>query len=137
MELDGERHILRVVDSFAGAVVCVNEAYSSGGQGFCFYGISVILTGDLNVADKSEAYKSLTDEGGFLVDTSKVCKKKEGVNYSFHSFGRMKLTDRSKIDYIFVSSGIKVKECVIPHEDPIGGVYISDHNPIIAYILIK
>ena len=49
----------------------------------------------------------------------------------------MKEIDKSKIDYIFVSSGIKVKTVCVPHEDPIEGVYLSDHNPIIAHIFIK
>lgn len=99
--------------------------------------LPVILAGDLNVTEKSEAYKSLTAEDSPLADVSKVCKKKEGVNYSFHNFGRTSSILRSKIDYIFVSRDAKVKSVYIPYEDPIEGMYLSDHNPIIAHILIR
>lgn len=101
------------------------------------HSLPVILAGDLNVTEKSEAYRSLTDDGSPFVDASKICKKREGVGYSFHNFGKLQMFVKSKIDYIFVSSGIKVKSVCIPHEDPIEGVYLSDHNPIVAHILIK
>jgi endonuclease/exonuclease/phosphatase family metal-dependent hydrolase len=97
----------------------------------------VILTGDLNVTEKSEAYQSLTDEHSPLVDTYKFAKKKKGVDYSFHNFGKKKMTDRSKIDFIFVSPGIKVKQCVIPQEGPANGVYLSDHNPLVSILQMK
>lgn len=102
-----------------------------------FIHLPVILAGDLNVTEKSEAYKSLTVENSPIVDAFKVCKKKEGVNYSFHNFGKTSAISRSQIDYIFVSRDAKVKSVFIPHEDPIEGMYLSDHNPIIAHILIR
>lgn len=99
--------------------------------------LPVVLTGDLNVTEKSEAYKSLTDESSPLLDAFKVAKKKKGVDYSFHNFGKKNVTARSKIDFIFVSTGIKVKECVIPQEDPVNGVYLSDHNPVVSILQMK
>lgn len=99
--------------------------------------LPVILAGDLNVTEESEAYRSLTAEKSPMVDAFKVCKKKEGVNYSFHNFGRTSTISRAKIDYIFVSRDAKVKSVYIPHEAPIEGMYLSDHNPIIAHIHIK
>ena len=99
--------------------------------------LPVILTGDLNVTEDSETYKSLTDEYSPLVDSYKICKKKDGVSYSFHNFGRIKDSNRPKIDYIFVPEGCKVKSVSIPREDSIDGVYMSDHNPVIAHIFIR
>lgn len=99
--------------------------------------LPVILAGDLNVIEESETYRSLTAEKSPMVDAFKVCKKKEGVNYSFHNFGRTSIIFRPKIDYIFVSRDAKVKSVYIPHEVPIEGMYLSDHNPIIAHILIR
>lgn len=98
--------------------------------------LPVILTGDLNVTEDSEIYKSLTDEYSPLADSYKICKKKDGVIYSFHNFGRIKDSNRPKIDYIFVPKGGKVKSFSIPREDSIDGVFMSDHNPIIAHIII-
>lgn len=98
--------------------------------------LPVILAGDLNVTEKSEAYKSLTAENSPVVDAFKVCKKKEGVNYSFHNFGKILGWGKAKIDYIFVSKKIKVISVVIPRENPLNGVFLSDHNPIIANVLL-
>lgn len=97
----------------------------------------VILTGDLNVTEKKDAYKSLTNEDSPLVDSYKICQKKVGADYSFHNFGKMLGLGKAKIDYIFVSKDIKVESVIIPYENPINGVFLSDHNPIIANILIK
>ena len=33
-----------------------------------------------------------------------------------------------------VSQGVKVKQCVIPQEEPVNGVYLSDHNPVISQL---
>lgn len=97
----------------------------------------VILTGDLNVMDNSEVYSLLSEDTAPLVDTYKACKKPKGVNYSFHAFGRIPMSRRTKIDYIFVSNNSKVKSFDIPMEESQNGVYLSDHNPLIAYIHLK
>ena len=98
--------------------------------------LPIILAGDLNVTEESGAYRSLTAENSPVVDAFKVCKKKEGVNYSFHNFGKILGWGKAKIDYIFVSKKIKVISVVIPRENPLNGVFLSDHNPIIANVLL-
>lgn len=97
----------------------------------------VILTGDLNVMDNSEVYSLFSEDTAPLVDTYKACKKPKGVNYSFHAFGRIPMSRRTKIDYIFVSNNSKVKSFDIPMEESQNGFYLSDHNPLIAYIHLK
>ena len=56
-----------------------------------------------------------------------------------------------QIDFVIVNSpvlsiapplsadmfALKVESVIIPYENPINGVFLSDHNPIIANILIK
>ena len=96
--------------------------------------LPVILSGDLNVSEESISYQLLTDNMSPLVDTYKVCKKQKGVAYSFHNFGRILKSRRTKIDYIFVSKGITVKSVDIPIEESVNDIYLSDHNPLISYI---
>lgn len=93
-----------------------------------------ILTGDLNVSDQSEAYLTLTTNKYVLQDAYQIAEKKVGVDYTFHDFGRVPDAEREKIDFIFVSSGIKVLNSEIPQEGEKSGEYLSDHNPQIADI---
>lgn len=91
-----------------------------------------VVTGDFNVDDRSEAYRTLTTNRYVLRDAHKIAKETTGVNYTFHDFGRLKPEELEKIDFIFVSEGIKVLRSDIPAppDGPTG--YLSDHNPQIA-----
>lgn len=93
-----------------------------------------ILTGDLNVSEQSEAYKILTSNEYVLQDACRIAEKTEGVAYTFHNFGRIPDVKREKIDFIFVSSGVRVLTSEIPQEGKKAGGYLSDHNPQIADI---
>lgn len=93
-----------------------------------------ILTGDLNVSDQWEAYQTLTTSEYVLKDAYRVAECTEGVEYTFHDFGRVPDEQREKIDFIFVSSGIRVLKSEIPKEGDRAGAYLSDHNPQIADI---
>lgn len=99
--------------------------------------LPIILTGDMNLTEKSEAYKLLIDDVSPLVDAYKVCKKHRGVNYSFHNFGKKWKSQRAKIDYIFVSKDAKVNSFDIPMEESQNNIYLSDHNPLISHIHFK
>lgn len=99
--------------------------------------LPVILSGDLNVTEESMPYQLLIDNTSPLVDTYKVCKKRRGVDYSFHNFGRIMKSQRTKIDYIFVSKGFTVKSVDIPIEELNDDIYLSDHNPLISHIQFK
>lgn len=95
----------------------------------------VILTGDFNSNDSSNVYRISSNY--MLKDTYRESPNVEGVDYSFHSFGKKKKSDREKIDYIFASPDIEVKSVSIPEEHSLDGVYISDHNPVICMMVIK
>lgn len=86
-----------------------------------------VLTGDFNVSDQSEAYKTITTNEFVLRDAYKIADSREGVSYTFHGYGRVPIADREKIDFIFVTSSIHVIKAGIPQEDSKG--FISDHNP--------
>ena len=87
----------------------------------------IVLTGDFNALPDSEEMQLLTadDELG-LIDVSAA------LSGSFHNFGRR--VPAWKIDYIF--STVPCLECHLVEDTPVEGVYISDHNPIVASISV-
>lgn len=96
---------------------------------------NVILTGDFNSSEKSSVYKFVTRHQ--LKDTYHHSPSVEGVNYTFHGFGKREVEKRKKIDHIFVSQQLDVKNVLIPQEKPKDGVYLSDHNPVITTITLN
>lgn len=93
-----------------------------------------ILTGDFNVTDQSEAYTTLITNEYVLKDAYKIAENTEGAEYTFHDFDRLPEEKREKIDFILVSSSIKVLKSEIPQEGKGPTEYLSDHNPQIADI---
>lgn len=91
-----------------------------------------ILTGDLNVTDSSEAYLTLTTHEFVLKDAHKVASAREGVEYTFHDFGRVPLDERSKIDFVLVTPSVEVDKSFIPGISEHAAAYLSDHNPQIV-----
>ncbi len=101
-----------------------------------------VLTGDLNVDDKSEAYKTITTNEFVLRDAHKVAAETTGPAYTFHDFGKEPVGIRQKIDFIFVTKDIEVKSSEIYQDhryDPAvpdtEWGYISDHNPVMAEVV--
>lgn len=90
----------------------------------------MIVTGDFNADEHSEAYGILTRDN--LVDAYKVAKHRYGTPYTWHNYGRLSLSERSKIDFVLVSKGVKVMSCTIPQEQP--GAMLSDHSPLTAIL---
>lgn len=96
---------------------------------------NVILTGDFNSSEKSLVYKYVIHHQ--FKDTYHHSPSVEGVNYTFHGFGKREVDKRRKIDYIFVSQQFDVKNVLIPKEEPKDGVFLSDHNPVITTITLN
>lgn len=93
-----------------------------------------IVTGDFNVSEKWEAYETMTTNTFVLKDAWKVAAKHEGVEYTFHDFGRYPMEKREKIDFIFVTPNVQVKEADIKSAALTDSLYLSDHNPHSAYL---
>ena len=93
-----------------------------------------VLTGDFNVNDRSEAYRTLTTNDFVLRDAYKIADRRTGSAYTFHDFGREPMERREKIDFIFVTPHVKVLRAdIAPNpETPTG--YLSDHNPHMALL---
>lgn len=97
----------------------------------------IILTGDFNVSYKSEAYEKVIHDNILgLKDTYAICRKKQGVDYTFQDFGSLKPDEREKIDYVFISNQVKVnKVMILPENDKKYGI-LSDHNPVVTWLKI-
>lgn len=93
-----------------------------------------ILTGDFNVSDTSEAYRTLTTNSFVLKDAYKMTPKAKGPAYTFHDFGRLPMNQREKIDFIFVTPQINVLDSEIAQEPNGSTGYLSDHNPQLTKI---
>jgi len=94
----------------------------------------ILLTGDLNISDQREAYRTLTTNTFILKDTWKVALQKEGPEYTFQDFGKLPDSKREKIDFIFVTPQITVTHAEIISSALSNSIYLSDHNPHFADI---
>jgi endonuclease/exonuclease/phosphatase family metal-dependent hydrolase len=101
-------------------------------------GFPFVITGDFNMLPASKGYEILTGpfESVPLLKDSYVISEKnpDGPVYTFNGFSDKPGSGR--IDYIFVRDGLKVlNHSTIIVKDH--GIYISDHWPVMAQILIK
>lgn len=103
----------------------------------------VMVTGDLNAIESSPAYQTLIggqagetpEKWAYLFDTRTESKLPHfGPAYTYHGFGRA--TERTRIDYIFVSRHFKVlRHAALA--DPCDGRYASDHFPVLAEVVLE
>lgn len=86
--------------------------------------VPVVLTGDFNTGDDSEAYRVLTAE---LTDAWRAAPRRRGPEGTFHAFSG---TPQRRIDWILVR-GLEARsaETVTTHR---GARYPSDHFPVVA-----
>ena len=87
----------------------------------------IVLTGDFNVTDQSEAYNTIVSNEFVLLDAHKVAEKTTGASYTFHGFDKVDMEKRSKIDFVFVTPDIKVLQSEVTKE--VKDALLSDHNP--------
>jgi len=98
----------------------------------------IILMGDMNSSEADSAvYQPALHNTFELHDTYSTAKQREGVDYSFHGFGKRAMDKRKRVDFIFVSDSIDVNTFNIPQEEQQQGIYLSDHCPVISNITIK
>lgn len=100
-------------------------------------GYPVVLTGDFNSIPTSDVVTYvLSDENPrHLLSSRDIAEVKKDRKGTFHDFGRIAADDQEYIDYIFVSKDVKVLNYEVV-EDKLDGVFLSDHNPIFAKIIV-
>lgn len=97
-------------------------------------GLPFVITGDMNALPGDQAIKeflSSAPNGKSCVDAT------SNVGGTFHAFGRKVGEERTKIDYIFTDMDCDASESFAISEPPVDGVYVSDHDPVMAYITLK
>jgi endonuclease/exonuclease/phosphatase family metal-dependent hydrolase len=101
---------------------------------------SVIITGDFNCTEDSQAYKILNgtnhDKGSEIALKDgfyEALDKPEEPAATFHGFGD---EEKQRIDYIFLKNAVKVQNYKVL-EDKTHSRYASDHYPVIADITIR
>ncbi len=96
------------------------------------YDIPAFLTGDFNVNETTDVYKSMIDD---KVGNAKYLAKIFDVDNTFNGFGNVKSPDDTVIDHIFVlKKKMKVHSYKVITEKMENGNYISDHYPIMAVV---
>lgn len=98
-------------------------------------GTQSVLTGDLNVKEDTEAYKTLAAPESGLKDARYVSRNGHfGGTSTFNAFKEMQ--PAMKIDYIFVTPGVQVFEHGVL-SDNWDGLWASDHLPVLAEIELR
>lgn len=99
---------------------------------------AVVLTGDFNATAASAVYKILAEEAKplrLLKNTRALSVlPHHGPDWTFHGFG--KATERTTIDFIFVSEGMRVLRHAALFEYG-EERYPSDHLPVFAELLLE
>ena len=82
----------------------------------------VFVTGDFNAKPESAEIRLITEDPTLgMIDATKE------IDGSFHAYGKV---SGCKVDYVF--SDLTCTESHAVEDIPVNGVYISDHNPVVA-----
>jgi endonuclease/exonuclease/phosphatase family metal-dependent hydrolase len=95
----------------------------------------VLVTGDLNVSPSSDVITSLRnpEDPDSLKESRSAAATREGPAYTFHDFGRIAVSSRQIIDYIFLKNAVTPLHYKIVVEKE-GEAYISDHHPVVLQV---
>lgn len=93
--------------------------------------LPLILTGDLNVNEKNEAYFTLANSG-VVKDAFDKAPIRYYPNSTFNGFGRS-IRPTGRIDHIFITPNFEVKKYGVL-TDTYLGKYPSDHFPVMAVL---
>jgi endonuclease/exonuclease/phosphatase family metal-dependent hydrolase len=86
-----------------------------------------VVTGDFNVTEEDEAYKTMVTNEFKMNDAYHVTTNNTGATYTWHQFCQLPPNRREKIDFIFITPSIRVNHTHI--EEPNPEALLTDHNP--------
>lgn len=92
-----------------------------------------VLTGDMNAcpdAPEILAFTTSLSDRNVVDATSRLAG-------TFHAFGKYSKEEAQKIDYVFTDAETDPTESYKIDDNAVDGVYISDHNPVCAFIKIE
>ena len=86
-----------------------------------------VVTGDFNVTEDDEAYKTMTTNTFKMNDAYHMTPNHTGTTYTWHQFCQIPPLKCEKIDFIFITPTIRVNHSHIEVPNP--NHMLSDHNP--------
>ena len=89
--------------------------------------LPAVATGDFNVSECDEAYHTMTNDEFVMNDAFHVTENHHGTTHTWQNFCQTPRQHCGKIDFIFVTPNIRVKDTYIRLETP--DYQLSDHNP--------
>lgn len=92
-------------------------------------GYHFVVTGDMNArpgTPEIEAFTNFAPCGAPVIDAT------EKLGGTFHGFGKLEVP--VKIDYIFTDMPCDTDESFIVPNEPVDGIYITDHCPVCAFV---
>ena len=88
-----------------------------------------VLTGDLNASPESPELLRL------IAPTRRpICHASQGVGGTFHAFGQIPKENMVQIDYVITDMACDPTLSYAVQDEPIDGVYASDHFPVFAFV---
>lgn len=94
-------------------------------------GLNTVITGDFNALPNSTEIKMLTANKAFPLTDATVL-----IGNTFHAFGKLPQTECAKIDYVFTNLKTDTNKSYAVEDIPAHGIYISDHQPVVAFVEI-
>lgn len=102
-------------------------------------GLPIVVTGDFNADPESDVIKHIINQKdvNHLMDSRSIAKSVDGMQWTFHDFGRLPIEGREFIDYIFVNAKVEEVSTFEVLPEKFNGGFLSDHSPIFAKLKIK
>ena len=96
-------------------------------------GLPFVVTGDMNALPGTPEIAAFT---AFRPCGREVIDATAGLGGTFHGFGRYSDAVMPKIDYIFTDMECDASRSFVLPDEPVDGVYISDHRPVCSIVSI-
>ena len=90
-----------------------------------------IITGDMNAlpgTPEIDVFTAYETCGRPVIDAT------ASLGGTFHGFGKYSPENAKKIDYIFTDLPCDISNSYVVTDTPADGLYISDHNPVCAFV---
>lgn len=97
--------------------------------------LPTIITGDFNGTPDSDPITYIVGAG--WKDSRTVSPIVYGPDWTFHDYGRLPLSERPLIDYIFFNKGFRVSKYRVIADKEEGHPYLSDHNPVMSELVFE
>ena len=90
-----------------------------------------IITGDMNATPSTPEIKVFTEYKPCGRTVSEVT---ENIGGTFHDYGRIPVERMPQIDYIFTDLECDPSKSFVLPDEPVEGIYISDHRPVCGFV---